>query len=218
MSGHAAVLVDLDGTITDPAPGILASYRQALAAVGREPQPDADLRWVIGPPLRVSFARFVEAGEVETVLSHYRAHYSAGAMYDLAVHAHMHAACRAMKAAFGRLYVATSKPTHYARPIIERFGFAEIFDQVYGAELDGRLDHKAELIAHIVATEGLDPARTVMIGDREHDVKGAAANAIPCIGVAWGFGPLAELAGAGSRALADDARDLPGLSRVIAGV
>jgi phosphoglycolate phosphatase len=213
-----AVLVDLDGTLTDPAPGILASYRYALEALGRPQPDDTDLAWVIGPPLRTSFARFVEAADVETALHHYRARYGGGAMYDLTVHDGMADACQAMKERFGRLYVATSKPTCYAKPILEKFGLAALFDGIYGADLDGRYDHKDENIARIVSAHGLDPARTVMIGDREHDVLGAARNAIPCIGVLWGFGSDRELSRAGSRALAETAGDLPEFAALIAGL
>ena len=213
---QGAVLVDLDGTITDPAPGILASYRPALDMLGKPAAADVDLRWIIGPPLRVSFGQFIEAAEIETALDHYRGHYGAGAMYDLTVHPGMEAACRTMKEAFGRLYVATSKPTHFARPILERYGLADLFDGIYGADLDGRFDHKHENIARIVERHDLDPLRCVMIGDREHDVLGAARNAMACIGVTWGFGSDRELAQAGARALADQAADLPELARLIA--
>ena len=97
------------------------------------------------------------------------------------------------RAAGCRLFVATSKPHHYARPILERFDLARRFAGIHGPELDGTNDNKADLIAHIIAARACDARRAVMIGDREFDVAAAARNGIPTVGVTWGYGSRAEL-------------------------
>ena len=109
------------------------------------------------------------------------------------------------------LFVATSKLESYSVDIVEYFGLMPYFKAVYGSRLDGSNADKAELIQHIITTENVDPARTVMIGDRLHDVHGAAANGIKTIGVLWGFGDRAELEKAGAARIATRPDELPWL-------
>lgn len=207
MSFHA--LVDLDGTITDPKPGIIGSYRYALTELGLHAPPVDDLTWVIGPPLRHSFPKLGVAPEhVEDALEHYRRYYSAGAMFDAPVYSGMPEALDALRAAGIKLVLATSKPHVMARPILEHFGLDARFHAIHGAELDGRNDDKGDLLAHIMAEEGVDPARAVMIGDRLFDVNAAKRHGIPSIGVLWGYGGHAELTEAGATHLCASPQDL----------
>jgi phosphoglycolate phosphatase len=197
MTFHA--LVDLDGTITDPRPGILGAYRHALASLGLEAPPAEDLLWVIGPPLRHSFPKLGVAPErIDEALEHYRVFYQAGAMFDAPVYAGMPETFEALRAEGIRLVLATSKPHVMARPILEHFRLDHHFHAIHGSELDGRNDDKGDLLAHILAEEGVDPARAVMIGDRLFDVKAAQRHGIPSIGVLWGYGGQHELTEAGA--------------------
>ena len=82
---------------------------------------------------------------------------------------------RTLQHAGHRMWVATSKPHVYADRIVDHFGLRSFFRKVYGAELDGSRSRKADLLRHLLDTEQLDPVRTLMIGDREHDVIGARA-------------------------------------------
>ncbi|MCB0012297.1 MAG: HAD hydrolase-like protein, partial [Anaerolineales bacterium] len=80
--------------------------------------------------------------------------------------------------------------------------------RVYGSELDGRFTHKDKLIRHILQTEALTPAHTLMIGDREHDILGAKANNLLAAGVTWGYGSPEELTAAGANTLLHKPTDL----------
>jgi phosphoglycolate phosphatase len=203
------VLVDLDGTLVDPKSGIVGSFQFALDRLGHPVPPADDLRWVIGPPLRVSFPKVLgRPDRTEEAIAHYRENYLGGAMYDAAVYDGIPAALDALSAAGCRLFVATAKPHFYARPIIEHFGLARHFVGIHGPELDGTHDHKHDLIAHILASAGVHPERAVMIGDREHDVIAAARNGLPAIGVTWGYGSIDELTAAGAAALCASPSDL----------
>jgi phosphoglycolate phosphatase len=206
------VLVDLDGTITDPKPGIVGSFRRALETTGRTPPPADELLWIIGPPLRESFARIgVPAGEVEEALAAYRRFYQAGAMFDAPVYPGMPEALKSMRSAGMRLRVATSKPHVFAREILMRNGLASEFSAIHGAELNGTNDDKGDLIAYIVETENVDPRRAVMIGDRKYDVLGARRNGIATIGVTWGYGGIEELKAAGVDQICGSPAELPNL-------
>ena len=88
---------------------------------------------------------------------------------------------------------ATSKPWVFAREIARHFDFAKHFKVIYGSELDGTRTNKVELIAHLMSEEGLDPATTLMIGDRKHDLIGARSNGLDSAAVGYGFGSFEEL-------------------------
>lgn len=205
------ILIDLDGTIHDPAPGIIGSVQVALAKLGLPVPAREKLGWVIGPPLRVAFPDLgVPADRIDAALGHYRDAYRNGAMYDAVVYAGMPEALDALAAAGHSLIVATSKPHVFARPILEHFGLAQKFGAIHGAELDGTRDDKADLIAHILATHRIDPARALMIGDRKYDVLGAKKNGVACLGVLWGYGSRDELTAAGARGLVAEVGELVG--------
>ena len=164
--------------------------------------PADELLWLIGPPFRVSLPKLLGTPELtELAIAHYRERYFGGAMYDAVVYDGVPDALDALGAAGCRLFVATSKPHTYARPILEHFDLARRFVGIHGPELDGTNDHKGDLIAHIIAQEGVVSERAVMIGDRAFDVAAAARNGIPTVGVTWGYGTAGELAEAGACAL-----------------
>ena len=81
------------------------------------------------------------------------------------------------------LYIATSKPWEFAREIARHFAFDHHFKVIYGSELDGTRTNKVELIRHLLDEEGLDPAQTLMIGDRKHDLIGARSNGLEAVAV-----------------------------------
>jgi phosphoglycolate phosphatase len=203
------VLVDLDGTLVDPKPGLIGSIQYALGKLGHPVLPADELLWMIGPPFRVSFPKLLgSADRTEEAIAHYRESYFRGGMYDAIVYDGMPAALEALSRAGCRLFVATSKPHHYARPILERFDLARHFAGIHGPELDGTNDHKGDLIAHIMAREGVAAQTAIMIGDREFDVTAATRNGMPTVGVTWGYGSIEELEVAGAAALCHAPSDL----------
>jgi phosphoglycolate phosphatase len=209
------ILFDLDGTLVDPRPGLIGSVQYALEKLGHPVPPAEELVWLIGPPFRVSFPKLLgSADRVEEAIAHYRERYFDGGMYDAIVYGGVPEALAALRAAGHRLIVATSKPHHYARPIVAHFGLAAHFHAVHGPELDGTNDHKAGLIAHIIRQEGVDPAIALMIGDREFDVTAAARNGLSAIGVTWGYGSPEELTTAGAAVLC---RSPAGLAEAVVG-
>jgi phosphoglycolate phosphatase len=201
-SGRTVLLVDLDGTLTDPAAGIVDCFRFALQAMGRPAPVDADLHWIIGPPLRRSFADLLGSfADPEEAPKIYRSRYAAKGLFQAIVYDGLSEAVADLQSAGTRLFLCTSKPILYAESILRRFDLERYFEAAYGAELDGRREDKGDLIAHILADRRLDAADCVMWGDREHDVIGASRHAIPTIGALWGYGGEEELRAAGATAL-----------------
>jgi phosphoglycolate phosphatase len=203
------VLIDLDGTLLDPSAGLIASIQHALKQLGRPVPPATDLTWMIGPPLRVSFAQLLGGTEeTEAAVAHYRAYYGARGMYEAAVYAGIPEALEALRAAGCHLIVATAKPHHFARPILEHFALAHRFDAIHGPELDGTRDAKADLIAFILAEERIAVDAALMVGDRALDISAASSNGLPSIAAAWGYGTPAELSAAGPAAICETPQEL----------
>ena len=102
------------------------------------------------------------------------------------------------------LGVATSKPSVFARRIIEHFDLKRFFESVDGSELDGTRVDKESLIGYLLERDEVHAGDALMIGDRKHDMIGASANAVRGIGVLWGYGSEAELVGAGAELCAEN--------------
>ncbi len=207
-----AVLLDLDGTLTDPRPGIVRSIRHALDRLGHPCPDDGVLATCIGPPLRGSFGQLLETTDpsrIEQAMGFYRERFAEVGLYENEVYAGIPAMLEALVSAGGRLYVATAKPVVFAERIVRHFALDHHFARVYGPDLDGRLDDKADLLRHLLATERLDRRDAVMVGDRANDMAAAQANALRAIGVLWGYGSRAELLTAGAHAVCDLPEDLP---------
>jgi phosphoglycolate phosphatase len=204
LRSRPVALFDLDGTLTDPKVGITRSIQYALEQLGR-PVPDADaLTWMIGPPLIASFARILGSdAQAAEALGLYRVRFSDVGLFENQVYAGIPELLSRLREREVRLFVATSKPHVFARRILEHFGLLAFFEAVYGSELDNRNADKRDLLEHLVAKEGLDPAGAVMIGDREHDAIGARSVGMRAIGVTWGYGPREELLAAGVARLVD---------------
>ena len=193
------LLFDLDGTLTDNYAGIAASIVHALERLGMPPPQEAVLRTFVGPPLRETFARLLGSDEsalIERAVAHYRERFTDVGWRENVAYEGIADSLAALAARGATMYVCTAKPETFARRIVEHFGFAPHFRAVYGADFAGRFDDKSTLLAHLIATEALDPAAATMIGDRQHDIRAARANGMQAIGVLWGYGSREELADA----------------------
>jgi phosphoglycolate phosphatase len=205
------VLFDLDGTLTDPFTGITRCIQHALGALGRSVPPADQLGWCIGPPLTESLATLLGpalahlAGEA---LDKYRERFGVVGLFENEVYPDVRDVLAELRRHGHCLHVATSKPTVFARRIVDHFALGEFFTSVEGSELAGARVDKTSLIAHILLQEGVAPADAVMIGDREHDIIGAHANGVGAVGVLWGYGSREELDAAGAFTCVATPRDL----------
>jgi phosphoglycolate phosphatase len=198
---YTAVLFDLDGTIVDSAPGITASLAKTLADLHEPIQTPAELlRWV-GPPILDSFRDLggFDPEESQRALDIYRGHYLSEGVFDATVYDGVPEVLRAISEARLPLSLATSKPETPATMVLEHYGLARYFDELTGASDDETRSRKADVVAEALrrlAANGADLSRPVMVGDRIHDIEGAAEHGVPTIFVTWGYGSPAESAGA----------------------
>jgi phosphoglycolate phosphatase len=215
------VLLDLDGTLTDPRPGIVRCIRYALDRLARPCPSDDALATRIGPPLRGTFGTLLETSDpalIERAMGFYRERFADVGLYENQVYDGIPAMLDGLGRGGRQLFVATSKPAVFAERIVRHFALDRHFAGVYGPDLDGRLGDKAELLAHLLTMERLAAPGVVMVGDRHADVLAARANGVRAVGVLWGYGSREELLAAGADAVCAAPADLPaGVARVLGG-
>ena len=195
MHRYDTILFDLDGTLTDPREGITRSVQHALAQLDiHEPDLSA-LEHFIGPPLLQCFMSSYGMDEERAwqAVQHYRDRFRVTGLYENRPFEGIDTLLEQLREQGRRLFIATSKPTVFAVEIARHFGFNRHFQRIYGSELDGTRTDKRELIAYLVESEALEPSRTLMIGDRKHDLIGARHNGLACAAVGYGFGSREEL-------------------------
>lgn len=209
-----AVAFDLDGTLVDPKEGIVACFEYALERLDVESPDHAELAKYIGPSLQTAFRTLLGTDDqqlIDKAVSIYRERFAVSGIFENNVYPGVTEALDALRASGLHLYVATSKPTNYARKILTQCGIASQFKQIYGSEMDGTRADKDELIAHLLRHERLKGEQLVVVGDRKHDVAGAHAHGARAIGVLWGYGTFEELDDAGADLYCRTPGDLPGL-------
>ena len=196
----SCILFDLDGTITDSASGITERLAATLAEMGLPvPNPAGLLRYV-GPPILDAFRDFAGMDEKQSrrALTIYRRHAHGNLMDGITLYPGVAELLHDIHAAGIPLSLATSKPESQAMPILENLGLIRYFREIAGATDDESRSAKADVVAEALRRlreKHVDLDRVVMVGDREHDVHGAAAHDVPAIAVSWGYGTESEWEG-----------------------
>ncbi len=193
----ANVLFDLDGTLTDPKEGITRCIQFAMEQLGVVPPHEDELTWCIGPSLKHSFGRLLNTADpalIDRALAGYRERFSDVGMFENTVYPEIVDSLQRISAAGFNLFLATAKPRVYAAQILDHFDLSRFFHTVYGSELDGRLSDKADLVAHIMDANTLNPRETLMVGDRSFDIVGGKRNGVMTAAVSYGYGSPDEIA------------------------
>ncbi len=200
MKNKKYLLFDLDGTVTNSAPGIIDSAVFAIEKMGFKVPPVSVLKQFVGPPLRYSFTHYVGMSEeqAEQAIAIYRENYAAGGIYNNSLYEGAKEFLAQAKNCGKVLLLATSKPEKSVYVVLDYLGIREYFDYVSAASFTPELDSKTAIVGRALAMCGGDKAECVMIGDRLYDCEGAANNGIPCIGILNGSELYDELKSAGA--------------------
>ena len=200
------VIFDLAGTLVDPADGISGGIAVALRELGLAVPGRERLNAMIGPKLSHSLVDIagVPVEQLDEAIRIYRSHYLSTGIAQGRVYEGVRALLESYVDAGRPIGVATQKPEHLARIVLEHHGLAGLFHTIRGSAADESAvaagpAGKAGIIAAALADLGTRDA--VMVGDRAQDVAGAAANGLECIGVGWGFALDGELRDAGAAAV-----------------
>lgn len=208
------VLFDLDGTLVDPEGAITGGISAALRSVGLPVPAGESLRRMVGPALVRSLIDIagVPADRVDEVIAVYRAGYRATGMASSRPYPGIEDVVQVLSRRGHTVAVATQKPDQLARDLLEIQGMSGLFASIHGAPNDEQaaalLEGKRTIIAAALAEHDGHYDRAVMVGDRLHDIHGAAQNGIDCVAVGWGFGTAEEFTEAGPAAVVGTAAEL----------
>lgn len=205
------ILLDLDGTLTDPKEGITKSIQYALIKLSQVPPSSAALEWAIGPPLFEIFENLLNTKDplmVKQAVNFYRERYEHFCHIENKPYQGIQKTLENLKAFGCQLYLATSKLRDYAQKILSHFELDLYFSGIHGSELDGTRDYKETLIRYILDLYQLEKSDSLMIGDRDYDILGAQRNQIRSIAVTYGYGSLAEIEAAKPDAICHQHEDL----------
>lgn len=208
-----AVLFDLDGTLVDSRPAIVEGLNTTLRSLGEPERTEAELVPRIGPPIHETWAWLLgrPADEVDDVVTAYRERYLTTMLDGTLVYDGVAELLAQLTADGHRLAVATSKSQPAAVGILEHLGLAHHFVAIRGP-VPPSTEDKAATVARALDALGLASGQgAVLVGDREHDVRGGRAHGLRVIGAAWGYGTPGELTAAGADALAAAPGELAGL-------
>lgn len=197
----SCLLFDLDGTIIDSAPGIITSLAWTLDRLGRPVPSPAELLAYVGPPILDSFRDLagMNAEQSRHALDIYRPHYLQTGIFNSSVYPGVPELLERIHKTGVPLALATSKPELPALTALQFYGLAHYFTVITGASEDEVRSNKADVVAEALLrldVHGADTSNPVMVGDRIHDIQGAAANGVPTVFVEWGYGSTDEAAGA----------------------
>lgn len=207
------IFFDLDGTLTDPREGITKSVQHALAKLGVDEPDLAKLEPFIGPPLIDSFVEYYgfTKDEARKGVEYYREYFTVKGLYQNRLFDQVPELLASLKEHGRVTAIASSKPEPFVRKILENFRIDRYFDYICGSTLDERRTKKEEVIGELLDRMRLtetEKKKILMVGDRRHDVEGAAFFGIPCLGLSMGFAAEGELEEAGAIAIADSMKDI----------
>ncbi|WP_261829899.1 HAD family hydrolase [Inconstantimicrobium mannanitabidum] len=205
------ILFDLDGTLTDSGVGIINSVEYALQKCGIEVKDKNELYKFVGPPLTDSFEMYYDFSkeEANTAIKYYREYFREKGMFENLVYDGIEKLLKELKVNNKKLIVATSKAEVFAKQILEHFNIAEYFSYIAGSNLDGTRVKKAEVIKYALESCNIeDLSKTIMVGDREHDIIGAKEVGLKCIGVLYGYGDRSEFEKAGADFIVETVSDV----------
>lgn len=223
MKSYPVFLFDLDGTISESAPGIVKAVQYGLSFVGIHERDSRKLESFIGPPLNVQMKKLYHMSDedIVTAVNRFREVYETKGILDCRPYPGLDTLLEKAVSQGHTLAVASSKPEPFVKEIISHFGFAPYFSVICGSDIGDELkkratrDQKARIIQKALALlekKGFSPSflagNTVMIGDTFYDIEGAKENHLPSVGVTYGYGSREELEEAGADAIASSTEEL----------
>ena len=205
------IAFDLDGTLTNPERGLIASYKYALKKMGVEYGPDSELRRFIGPPLYEEWQACygMTPEEAAETLSHFREFFAVYGWWDNELYPGIKDLLAELRSRGKKIILSTSKPEVFAKKILAHFGIAEYFDFVGAATLDHKREKKHEVLEYALCGVGaLDRSKCILVGDRKFDAEGAKICGIDSLAVTYGHGSVEEISSAGFDYIAATAEDV----------
>lgn len=190
------IIFDLDGTISNPETGILNGYKYTFPKVNLPTPNDAELRTLIGPPLRIVFEEMYGLSKEQTnfAIDTYRVYYNTlGGAYENELYDGMLSLIQSLHQQNKTLHIATHKGA-MSKEILKHFNIYSYFNQIQHYNEEKNIITKEKMIELILQSENItDKENVVMIGDRHSDIEAAHNTGVKSIGVTYGFGSEEEI-------------------------
>lgn len=207
-----AVLFDLDGTVVDTIPHILASFRHATADILGEALPDDELMHSVGIPLAHQMRHFTsDENTAERLLASYReynhrTHDEMARLYPNTV-----SALDVLHGAGMPMGIVTSKSRTMADRALALFGLQQYFKAVVTA--DDTSTHKPDPLPVVTGAEalGVSSLRAVYVGDSPMDIEAGNGAGAYTVAATWGVASRERLEAVSPGAIIDDIAELPAL-------
>ncbi|MFN8048915.1 MAG: HAD hydrolase-like protein [Ancrocorticia sp.] len=187
------VIFDFDGTLANSGPIIIECFDLTLKEEQGKEYPPEFYKPFIGPPLEETFG-FLGAEDPARYITTYRRHYFQR-MYDTPLFDGVRAMLEHLDDMGVPMAIATSKRRDAVLLLMQHLGIEERFKVVCGSGDDpsrGKKQHRVEDALTGLQELGIDTSGAIMVGDRIHDIEGAAANGLDTILVEWGEAPPEE--------------------------
>ncbi|WP_224390817.1 HAD hydrolase-like protein [Pseudonocardia sp. ICBG1293] len=205
------ILLDLDGTLVDSASGILGSLRRAIDEVGLDVPDSALGTHLLGPPMYRSLPPILGEDGTAAGLPVYRRIYGdENGCLDGTPYPGVETLLRGLSSAGVTMALATSKGEVSAHKILAHHGWTDLFTEIVGDTREAARPTKGAVVAEALRRLGhpSGPDEPLMVGDRLHNVEGAAEHGLRCVGAGWGYAEPGELVAAGATAVYGSADEL----------
>ncbi len=189
------ILFDLDGTLTDSAPGIVNCIKYACEKMALPCPDEATLLSFVGPPLKGMFEKTfsLSSCDAERAVALYRERFSTVGLFENSVYPGIPLLLKSLKADGFHLALATSKPQIYAEKIMDKFSLSPYFDCISGSALSGAHVEKKDVMHSAMHSLNASCQSTVMVGDRIFDINASHLLKVKSIAVTYGYAPEGEL-------------------------
>ena len=214
MKKYDIIAFDLDGTLTNPERGLIASFVYALGKMGVDYGEKNELKKFIGPPIYEEWQRCFgfTPEESSKALLIFREFYSVYGWWDNEIYPGVKEMLEKLKNSGKKIILATSKPEIFAKKILELFDISKYFDFIGGAATDKTRDKKSEVLEYSIKSVGVsDKSKVILVGDRVYDSEGAIACGIDSLGVLYGHGSEEEIRSAGFTYIVNNVEDIANL-------
>lgn len=188
------MIFDLDGTLIDSRPGVVASIEYALRETGFS-IPDSGLAPLIGPPLDVMVAELLPNAAYDVradFIQRFRAHYDQTGYKASEPYPGVHSALEEMRECGFRLHVLTNKRQRPAEMIVYRHGWADLISSVAGVEDELAADTQGTSVSKPIRgaalIANLGQTSTVIVGDGVDDLATAQHIGGFFLLAEWGYG------------------------------
>lgn len=211
----ANVLFDLDGTLFDTSEGIIRGFEEVEKTLKIDPIIRDEKKAFIGPPLLDVFQDkySMTESDAKKAVKTFREYYDGQGKYECVPYAGIEDVLSELYKNDISLYIATSKPTRFAKEIVKHFKMDGFFVDIVGSNLDNTRSGKQEVIEYIIEKYNCNNYYTIMIGDKRQDVIGAKNTGIKSVGVFYGFGTETEIVNSKPNKIAKSVQDIPVILR-----